>query len=124
MDPASSITLADHAAREAFEIDVWTCRPRVESLATDLRTRRARASGDDAARLQALERRLVGGGGRGNGGGRGGAQPVRQRLNGLITAFVGSGAQTGTLAAPTAAMRTIFEEAQADLAALENEIRK
>ena len=32
---------------------------RVESLAIELRTRRASASGDDAARLQALERRLV-----------------------------------------------------------------
>jgi hypothetical protein len=42
----------------------------------------------------------------GAGGGRGGPQPVRQRLIALTNAFVGSGAQTGTLSAPTATMRS------------------
>ena len=122
-DPASSITLADHAAREAFELEVMDLQAKVEALATDLHARQSAASGDNAARLTALERRLVGGG-RGNGGGRGGAQPIRQRLNGLTSAFVGSGAQTGTLAAPTTTMRAILAETKTDLAALEGEIKK
>jgi len=71
-----------------------------------------------------------GGGGRGGrggaapaaGGGRSGqaaVQPVRQRLNGLISVFVGSGARTGSLAAPTGTMKATLAEAKADLAAVE-----
>jgi photosystem II stability/assembly factor-like uncharacterized protein len=124
-DPASSITLADHHAREAFELEVMALQEKVEALATDLRAQRAGASASNATRLQALERRLVGGGARGGaGGGRGGAQPVRQRLGGLTTAFVGSGAQTGSLSAPTTTMRATLAEVKADLAALEGEIKK
>jgi hypothetical protein len=48
---------------------------------------------------------------------------VRQRLNGLITAFVGSGARTGTMSAPTETMRATLAEANADLAAIEKEIK-
>jgi len=48
---------------------------------------------------------------------------VRQRLSSLITAFVGSGARTGTLAPPTSTMRDTLAEAKADLAAIEREIR-
>jgi exoribonuclease R len=85
------------------------------------------ASADEAARLRALEQRLVGGaggrGGRGGGGGQGARPPVRQRLNGLITAFVGSGARTGTLSAPTTTMRDTLAEAKADLAAIERELK-
>src|SRR5204862_431836 len=77
-----------------------------------------------------------GGGGGGGGGGRGGpstggvagapvpVQPVRTRLAGLINAFVGSGARTGTLAPPTGTMRATLAEAKADLVALEKEIAK
>jgi len=122
-DPASTITLMQHKAREAFVVEVLDLLARVESLATDLRTRRTAASGDTAARLQALEQWLIGGGaGRGGGGGGRGAQPVRQRLAGLSNAFVGSGARTGTLAPPTTTMRETLAEAKADLAALEKEI--
>jgi hypothetical protein len=123
-DPASTITLAQHKAREAFVIEVLDLLAHVESLATDLRTRRTAASGEVATRLQALEQRLIGGAvGRGGGGGGGrGAQPVRQRLAGLSNAFVGSGARTGTLAAPTTTMRETLAEVKSDLAALEKEI--
>ena len=95
-DPSSAITLAQHKARETFVVDVMEVQAAVETLADDLATRRKAASGDAAARLQALEQRLIGvtGGRGGGGGGRGGAQPVRQRLGGLITGFVGSGART------------------------------
>ena len=123
-DPASTITLTQHKAREAFVVEVLDLLGRVETLAADLRTRRTAASGEAATRLQALEQRLIGGGaGRGGGGGRGGAQPVRQRLAGLSNAFVGSGARTGTLAPPTTTMRETLAEAKADLAAMEREIR-
>ncbi len=47
---------------------------------------------------------------------------MRQRLNGLISAFVGSGARTGTMSAPTTSMRETLVEAKADLAAIEKEI--
>jgi photosystem II stability/assembly factor-like uncharacterized protein len=123
-DPASSITAAQHKTREAFVVEVMDLLARVETLATDLQSRRAAASGEEATRLQAIEQRLVGGpGGRGGGGGGGGrgAQPVRQRLAGLINAFVGSGARTGTLSGPTATLTTTLAETKADLAAIEKE---
>ena len=119
-DPQSTISLADHKTREAFEIDVMDLQQQVERLAADLQKRREAATGDEVARLQALEQRLVGGAG-GRGRASGGPQPVRQRLNGLITAFVGSGARTGTLAAPTATMKATLAEAKGDLAAIQKE---
>jgi hypothetical protein len=123
-DPASAVTLTQHKAREAFVVEVMELQTKIEKMAEDLRAGRTAAAGDEAARLQALEQRLVGGaGGRGGGRGTGGAQPVRQRLNGLIAAFVGSGARTGTMSAPTATMRETFAGAKADFAAIEREIR-
>jgi len=128
-DPASNVTQAQHKAREAFSVEVMDLLAKVETLAKDLSARRAAATGPDAARLQTIEQRLVGvGGGR---GGRGGAipggpppvQPVRQRLSTLINAFVGSGARTGTLAAPTGTMTAALAEAKADLAGIEKELR-
>ena len=88
------------------------------------------ATGAEAARLQALEQRLTGGGGgrgRGAGGGQGGqapVQPLRARLNTLINAFVGSGARTGTLTAPTGVMRDALAEARTDFAAIQAEAKK
>jgi hypothetical protein len=122
-DPASAITLAEHKAREAFEVEVMDLQTRVEALATELRKKREAATGDAATRLQALEQRLIGGANGRGGGGRGGPQPVRQRLNGLQTAFVGSGARTGTLSAPTATLRATLAEAKADLAAIERDAK-
>jgi hypothetical protein len=126
-DPGSTVTLTQHKAREAFVVEVMELQTNVEKMSVDLRARREAAKGDEATRLQALEQRLVGGGGRG--GGRGGGSgpankpPVRQRLNGLISAFVGSGARTGTLSAPTTTMRDILAEAKTDLAAIERELK-
>ena len=129
-DPASNITLAQHKAREAFSVDVMDLLAKVDTLSKDLAVRRQTATGAEAARLQALEQRL-GGGGAGGRGGRGVAaaggpppvQPVRQRLSALINAFVGSGARTGTLAAPTGTMTAALAEAKGDLAAIEKEMR-
>jgi hypothetical protein len=76
-----------------------------------------------------VEQRLIGGGGR---GGRGGVptstgpapvQPVRTRLSGLLNAFIGSGARTGTFAAPTATMHAAFAEAKIDLAKIGKEMQ-
>ena len=130
-DAASPVTLTQHKAREAFVVEVMELQAKTEALGTELRQRREAATGEEVARLQALERRLVGAaGGRGAstgsgqaGGGRGGPQPVRQRLGGLITTFVGSGARTGSLAAPTTTMRTTLSEAKADVDAIEKEIK-
>jgi photosystem II stability/assembly factor-like uncharacterized protein len=130
-DSASSVTLLQHKAREAFVVEVMELQEKVDKLAADLRMRRAAAAGEEATRLQALETRLAGSGG-GRGGRGGGAvpggpapvQPMRTRLTGLINAFVGSGARTGTMAAPTGTMRAGLAEAKADLAAIEKEVRK
>jgi hypothetical protein len=134
-DPASNVTLAQHKAREAFSVDVMDLLAKVDTMSKDLATRRAAATGAEAARLQGLEQRLVGGGnGRGGRGapstGSGQApggpppvQPVRQRLSTLINAFVGSGARTGTLAAPTGTMTAALADVKADLAAIEKAVR-
>jgi hypothetical protein len=45
-------------------------------------------------------------------------------LSGLINAFVGSGARTGTLTPPTGTMRAALIEAKAELAAIEREMAK
>ncbi len=120
-DPASGVTSLQHKAREAFVVEVMALQEQVEKLANDLRARRAAAIGDEASRFQALEQRLTGAGGRGGGTARGPApvQPVRQRLSALINAFVGSGARTGTLTAPTGTMRDALAEAKKDLAEIE-----
>jgi photosystem II stability/assembly factor-like uncharacterized protein len=126
-DPASSLTLLQHKARETFVVEVMDLTAKIDKMAAALRTRRTAATGAEATRLQALETRLVGGGGGGRGGGGrggGGPQPVRARLSGLINGFVMSGARTGTLAPPTGTMRASLAEAKTDLAAIEKEIGK
>jgi len=126
-DPASSITAAQHQAREAFSVEVMDLLARVDTLANTLKERRTAATGDQATRLEAIERRLIGAqGARGGGGGGGGArgpQPVRQRLTGLINAFVGSGARTGTLLGPTTTMTEQLAEAKKDLDAIAAEMK-
>ena len=135
-DPALPYTLAQHKTREAFVMEAMDLQAKVDSLVAGLRTQRAAATGEKATRLQALETRLVGGapaGGRGGapaagGGGRGGRggggpQPLRQRLAGFANTGGISGARTGTLAPPTAAMRAAMAEAKMELTAIEREIR-
>ena len=46
---------------------------------------------------------------------------MRNRLAGLISTFVGSGARTGTLSPPTSTMRATFAEAKTDFEAIEKE---
>jgi hypothetical protein len=120
-DPSSTVTLTQHKAREAFVVEVMDLQAKVEALGADVAKRRGAASGEEATRLQQLEQRLLGGGGRGGRGG--GGQAMRQQLNGLINAFVGSGARTGTMGAPTGTMRQALADAKTALAAIEKEIR-
>jgi photosystem II stability/assembly factor-like uncharacterized protein len=121
-DPGSAVTLTQHKSRETFVVEVMDLMAKVEALGEDVSKRRTAASGADATRLQGLEVRLVGapGGGRGNRGG-GGVQPLRQQLNGLITAFVGSGARTGSMIPPTGTMRQVLADAKTAFAAIEKE---
>ena len=58
-DPGSTVTLTQHKAREAFVVEVMELQTRVEKIATDLGARRSAASAEEAARLRALEQRLV-----------------------------------------------------------------
>ncbi len=109
-DPISKMTLAQHKAREAFLVEVQALQLRADSLATTLRTQRTAANGTDATRVQALERRLAGG-----------REAVRPRLAGLAGDFNGSGAQQGSMSAPTGQQRRILAEVKAELAALEKE---
>ncbi len=120
-DPSSTVTLTQHKARESFVVEVMDLQAKVEALGADVAKRRAAASGEEATRLQQLEQRLLGGGGRGARGG--GAQAMRQQLNALINAFVGSGARTGTMGAPTGTMRQALADAKTALAAIEKEIK-
>ena len=127
-DPALPYTPKDHKARGAFVDEVMDLQRTVDALARELAARRTASTGDAATRWQALEQRLVGGagGGRGGGGGGrggGGPQAVRQRLSGLLGTYTISGAQTGTMAPPTVAMRAILVEAKRDLASLESELK-
>jgi photosystem II stability/assembly factor-like uncharacterized protein len=132
-DPASAVTLAEHKAREAFVVEVMDLQSKVETLVGGLRTRTAAATGDEAARLQALQQRLSGGGGGRRGGGAGGGPAaaggptpgpaIAQRLNTLIGPFRISGATTGTMTGPTGAMRAELTAVKADLAAIERDIK-
>ena len=126
-DPAAAVTAAQHKARDAFVTDVMALQEKVDQLSADLRTRRSAATGDDAARLQAIEARLGAAAGRGGrGGGRGGAgqAPVRQRLSTLLNPYIASGARTGTLTPPTGTMRELLAEVKKDLAAIEADLAR
>lgn len=133
-DPASSLPLAGHKAREAFVVDVMQRMTDVDTLVARISAKRAAATGPDVERLRALEQRLAGGrapappgaaaGGAppaGAGFGRGGPQAVRQRLGTLLAVYLSSGARTGTVSPPTGAMRATFAEATKEIAAVERE---
>jgi hypothetical protein len=123
-DPLATVTLEQQQAREAFAVEVADLLTKVAKLSTDLAARRGSASGDAAAKLQALQARLVGAGGGGRrGGGRGGGpQPVRQQLSTIYGAMTISGAQTGTVNPPTGTLRAELATAKSQLAAIEREM--
>ncbi len=129
-DPAADVTTLQHKAREAFVFEVIDLQAKVDALAKDVATRRAAATGDAAAKLQAIEARLgaAGGGARGGGAGRGGAagqaQPIRTRLSGLLGGFTISGATTGSMKPPTGTQTATLAGVKKDLAAIELELKK
>jgi photosystem II stability/assembly factor-like uncharacterized protein len=111
-DPMITATTAQQRAREAFLLDVQALQVETEQRAAELRGRRAQATGDEAARLAALERRLTGG-----------RESVRARLGGVARAFNGTGAQQGSFFPPTTEQRRVVTEARTDLSAVEKEIK-
>jgi len=112
-DPALKVTLAQHRAREAFLMDVQNTQIAIEQRLTDLRAKRAAASGADADRFAALERRLSAG-----------RDAPRGKLGGIARNYNGSGAQQGSFQPPTALQRQILAEAKAELAAVDKELKK
>ncbi len=117
-DPALGIAQAEHEAREAFLLEVLDVQRRLQAATAAFRTRQAAATGEEAARLQAVAQRAglaaAAGGGRGFGGGGPGAA-----LGGIVAGYNGSGVRQGSLLPPTAAMRAQLADAKATLAALE-----
>jgi len=112
-DPASAVTLSQHRAREAFLLDVQTVQIQIEQRITDLRARRTAATGADAERFQALERRLSAG-----------RDAPRGRLGGIARTYNGTGAQQGSFLPPTALQRQTLADAKAELAAVDKELKK
>jgi hypothetical protein len=78
-----------------------------------LRARRAAASPDEAIRLQALERRLTAG-----------REAPRGKLSSIASAFNGSGAQQGSMSAPTGQQRRILAEVKAEMVSVEKALKK
>ena len=112
-DPALAIPVAQQRAREAFLLDVQATQVQVEQRASELRALRAEATGEEAAALQALERRLTGG-----------RDAPRAKLGGIARAFNGTGAQQGSFAPPTERHRQALSEAKAELAAVEDAMKE
>ena len=112
-DPELKITLAQHKAREAFLMDVQNTQIQMEQRIADLRARRAAATGADADRFAALERRLSAG-----------RDAPRAKLGGVARNYNGTGAQQGSLLPPTALQRRILAEAKAELAAVDKELKQ
>ena len=126
-DPVAAVTLAQQQARAAVAIELTALLTKVQTLAAELTTRKAAATGDAATKIQALQTRLVGaaGGGRGRGGGGRGAgpQPVRQQLTAVFSGMTVSGAQTGTVNPPTGSRAMQLAAATLELAAIEREMK-
>jgi len=107
-DPMANLTVAQQKGRETFLVEVQTLQLRIDSIGAALRTRRVAANGDEATRIQALERRLTAG-----------RDAPRGKLSSLAGAFNGGGAQQGSLSAPTGQQRRVLAEAKAEMAAVE-----
>jgi hypothetical protein len=100
------LTVAQYKARETFLLDVQDTQQKVQATLTALRTKRQQATGDEATKLQALERRVMTAG---------------QRIGSIPGAFIGSGARHGSMSPPTGQQRRLLAEAKAELAAVQRE---
>ena len=112
-DPGSKVTLAQHKAREAFLMDVQNTQVQIEQRIAEIRAKRTAASGADADRFAALERRLSAG-----------RDAPRGKLGGIARTYNGSGAQQGSFLPPTTLQRQILAEAKAELAAVDKELKQ
>jgi hypothetical protein len=108
-DPALTIPIAQQRAREALQ----AAQVELEQRASELRAMRAEATGADSTAVQALERRLTAG-----------RDSPRAKLGGIARAFNGTGAQQGSFAAPTELHRQVLSEVKAELAAVEDAMKK
>ena len=107
-DPMVKATILQQRARETFLMDVQAAQIANEKLVADLRSAQQAASGEEATRLQALGRRLTAG-----------RDAPRGKLSSIASAFNGSGAEQGSLLAPTGQQRRMLSEAKAEMAAVE-----
>jgi hypothetical protein len=105
-DPAASLTVVQYRARETFLLDVQDTQLKLQAAIAALRAKRQSATGDEATRLLALERRLTAAGG---------------RIGRIPGSFIGSGAQQGSFAPPTGQQRALLTDAKAELAAVRRE---
>ena len=112
-DPMIKATLLQQQGREKFLMDVQETQIRNEKLISQVRAQRLAASGEEATRLQGLERRLTAG-----------RDAPRGKLSSIASAFNGSGAQQGSLSAPTGQQRRMLTEAKTEIAAVEKELLK
>jgi hypothetical protein len=112
-DPALAMTTGQHKARETFLVDVQAVQIQIEQRLTDLRARRASATGADAERLMGLERRLSAG-----------RDAPRGKLGAIARTYNGTGAQQGSFLPPTTLYRQTLAEAKAELAAVDKELKK
>jgi len=111
-DPGLNVTLLQQKARETFLLDVQATQIKVEDMVTDLRSRRASATPEQATKLQALERKLTAG-----------RDAPRGRLGGIARAYNGTGAQQGSLMPPTTEQRKLLAAAKVEIAAIEKEMK-
>ena len=98
---------------DAFLRDVQATQIQIEQRITDVRARRTAATGAEAERFQALERRLSAG-----------RDAPRGKLGGIARTYNGTGAQQGSFFPPTTLQRQTLAEAKAELAAIEKELKK
>lgn len=117
-DPTSGITDKEQRDREAFLLEVMDVQSRIAARTIEFRAKLQAASGDEAARLQAVAQSLgmAAAAGRGGRGGRGGPGAS---LGGVVGAYTGSGVRQASLKGPTTTHRAALADAKKALAALE-----
>jgi photosystem II stability/assembly factor-like uncharacterized protein len=116
-DPAGDVTVAEHAAREAFLLEVVDVQARVAARSAELRTRLQAQQDGASPALQALaeELGLAATGARSARGGRGPGAALGQ----IVSAYIGSGVRQASLKGPTGTHRAALDDAKRVLAQLE-----
>ncbi|MBL8959687.1 MAG: hypothetical protein JNJ98_07540, partial [Gemmatimonadetes bacterium] len=123
-DPTSTITVAEHQAREAFLLEAQEVQAKLTEGIAQFRAKLGGASAADSARYAPLVQKLgmapaAAGRGPGGGGGFGRPRGPVAALAALPGAWNGSGARHGGLQAPTGTHRKVLSDAKAALAELQ-----